>query len=258
MVEYCVLYIATGKSYVNEAISSVIRSRKFCGFTPFFCVTDELEIATSSGVFDQVFLHDSPSYSYRDKIVPLLNLPARHCLFLDSDAVLLVDPLNFLHLSRKYHCAGAFSPVRIPDGWSDKSVPTLFPEVNTGVLFLRRSVRQYLFVRRWLHMYDYLELNHNQLWDQASFRSALWGMINQFHLNFLSLPSECNFRITKPWVAGKGSPVFVVHGRVPDEEWDNLVQYLNSNVSIFRTWNEWLRRYPSSSLKLKIPPQPLG
>ncbi|MCB4411504.1 hypothetical protein [Synechococcus sp. MU1611] len=258
MASFCIIYIATGKKYINEAITSATRSRSYISNTPIYCFTDELDIAASSGVFDHVILHPNATYSYRDKILPLLHLPCRYCLFLDSDAVLLTDPSAFLSILSHYHCAGVFAPVRIPSGWIDSSIPALFPEINTGVLFLKRSVRQYLLVRHWLYMYDYLLRTHNQSWDQASFRSSLWRLMTYLGLNFLSLPSESNLRLTKPWVVGKGSPVFIVHGRVPQDEWDNLVDYLNNDTTIFRTWNEWLRRYPSSALILKIPPQPLG
>ena len=72
------------------------------------------------------------------------------------------------------------------------------------------------------------------------------------------LPAEANFRTTKPWVAGRGLPVHVLHGRVPADETDALLDYLNSNVDRFRTWAEWHQRNPRP-LRLRIgevPPDP--
>ena len=40
----------------------------------------------------------------------------------------------------------------------------------------------------------------------------------------------------------------VLHGRVPADETDALLDYLNSNVDRFRTWAEWHQRNPETKL----------
>lgn len=254
----CIIYVATGEFYVSEAALSAQRSRVFDSSVSYICYTNLVEYASQFEVFDLVLEHPCPVFSYRDKLLPLVDLPADYCIFLDSDAALVRPSQEIFDLLTNNHCLAAYAPVRHPSGWSDSAVPALFPELNTGVLLLRRSQVQKDFIQAWLSKYDICSSKYNQLWDQASFRSCLWDYMVNHGLRFQHLPSEANFRLTKPWVAGKGLPVHVVHGRVPDDEWYLLLEYLNGNTNIFRTWNEWLRRYPSSALKLKIPPQPLG
>jgi hypothetical protein len=76
---------------------------------------------------------------------------------------------------------------------------------------------------------------------------------------FSVLPAEANLRTTKPWVAGRGLAVHVLHGRVPQDESEALLDYLNINVDRFRTWVEWNQHYPNTKLRLRIgepPPDP--
>ena len=87
----------------------------------------------------------------------------------------------------------------------------------------------------------------------------LWRFVQHRRFQLAVLPAEANFRTTKPWVAGKGLPVHVLHGRVPPEETEALMNYLNGDFDRFRTWTEWYRRHPNSQLRLRIgeaPPDP--
>ena len=143
-------------------------------------------------------------------------------------------------------------------GWWDEAVTPPFPELNSGVLLLRRSWRQRLLIQRWLSLYDQLQAGHGQSWDQASLRSVVWKLQRCAGLRLALLPPEANLRTTKPWIAGKGLAVHVVHGRVPEPEWPALLAYLNGDVERFRSWSEWLLRYPGSALRPKLPPEPTG
>ena len=106
-----------------------------------------------------------------------------------------------------------------------------------------------LLVKSWLDLYDSLVVTCSQLWDQASFRSVLWSAMHSADLRFLHLPSEMNLRTTKPWIAGRGMPVHVVHGRYPDEEFLQFVGYLNDDYDKFRTWDEWLVFHPNTCIR---------
>ena len=63
------------------------------------------------------------------------------------------------------------------------------------------------------------------------------------------MPQEANLRLTKPWVAGRGLKVSVLHGRPPEDELDDFVQFLNDDFDRFRTWSEWLSLYPNSQIR---------
>ena len=83
-----ILFVATGHKYVHEALENARVSRIFSLDIPIVLVTDLVEYARSFGVFDFVIHHPDPHFSYRDKILPLLKLPSKYTLFLDSDAFL--------------------------------------------------------------------------------------------------------------------------------------------------------------------------
>ncbi len=132
-----VLFIATICRYLQVAASSANASRTWLDGRP------SLYAPNSPSWLRRLVLSITCTAtrslgSYRDMIAPLLSLPYTRTLFLDTDARLS-------------------APVRRPDGWSSASVPALFPELNSGVLLMRRSWRQRLLVRRWLHLYEQLQ-----------------------------------------------------------------------------------------------------
>ncbi|MBQ60475.1 MAG: hypothetical protein CMQ19_00215 [Gammaproteobacteria bacterium] len=253
-----VVFVATGNRFLTEAASSAVASRPFLSGRPIALVSDNPSAAKDLDVFDQVVEHPDPRISYRDKIAPLLNLPFSVTLFLDTDARLTASAAPLFAALGRAHLAAAHAPVRIPTGWADERIPALFPELNSGVLLLRRSLRTKLLIKRWLSLYDQLQQQFDQNWDQASLRSVVWHLQQRWRLRLLLLPAEANLRTTKPWIAGKGLAVHVVHGRVPEAEWPALLGYLNGNIDRFRSWSEWLQLHPDSVLRPKLPPDPVG
>lgn len=253
-----ILYVATGKSFLSEAASNAVAARRFSGSLPIVVCTDLPIEAKGLDVFDKIITHTDPRRSYRDKIPPFLQLPFQETLYLDTDARVIAPVEELFYALRLVHISAVFAPVRKPDGWFDDSVPILFPELNSGVILFRRSWRQKLLIRHWLHLYDRILERHQVAWDQATFRSALWLMQQRWGLRFSTLPAEANLRTTKPWIAGKGLPVHIVHGRIPEHEWPALEHYLNGRIDCFRHWAEWQAQFPNSSLRLKVAPDPVG
>ena len=243
-----IFYIATGLQYLQEATVSAKRSRLWCADTPIAICTDLVKEADQSGAFDFVLPHPDPVYSYRDKIVPLLSLPFKSTLFLDTDACLAYDVASLFEFSTRSHLAASLAPVRHPPGWSDSSVPRIFSELNTGVLLLCNSPKVSRLIKRWLSLYDQLFLQHNQAWDQASFRSVVWHAIEHKRLRFFTFPPEANLRTPKPWIAGRGQPVYVIHGRIPKEEFTSYLDYVNSNIDRFRSSFEWKQLNPDTDI----------
>ena len=247
-----ILFIATGEQHVHEAIENARASAEHACGRRLVLITDRVHEVSDADVFDQVLAHPDPVGGYRDKIGPLQRLPFQRTLFLDSDAR-LTAPVDALFAALgPADLAAVHAPVRHPPGWSDKRVPALFPELNSGVLLFRRGPLQRRLVRRWLRLYDRLHHRFGQTWDQASLRSVVWRLMQRRGLRLAVLPAEANFRTTKPWVAGQGLPVHVLHGRVPSDEQSLLQAYLNDNVERFRTWAEWFDLHPESQLRLRI------
>ena len=249
-----ILFIATGATHRAEAAVSARAGRAHAGGRPIAIMTDDVEAAEAMGCFDRCLPHPDPRRSYRDKIPGLLDLPFERTLFLDSDARPTARLDGLFALLDHHDLAAAQAPVRIPAGWRDQAVPDEFPELNSGVLLLRRSEHQRELVGRWLEMYDEV----GQDWDQATFRSAAWSQLPK-GLRLATLPPEANLRTTKPWIAGKGIPVTVVHGRVPEAEWPALLAYLNGDIECFRTSSEWLEQHSDSALTPRVArPRPAG
>lgn len=247
-----ILYVATGFTYFEEAVLSVKRSRPFLGCLKVAIVTDLVDLARSSLLFDIVIQHPNPVYSYRDKISGLLDLPFKYTLFLDCDAFLVHDLTGIFCQLGFYHVMCAHAPVRHSSVLPISSVSPYFPEFNSGVIFLRQSLIQHNLILHWLLNYDSMP----DTWDQPSLRVTLWKLLPK-GLQLGVLPPEANLRTTKPWVAGLGLSVCIVHGRIPDHEFGPFVKYLNSHIERFRTWNEWLDLYPDSQVRPKVAPQPL-
>ena len=245
-LERAIIYVATGEKHRTEVVNNVRSSLPFISQYPRFLYTDSLD-NIPDGVFTNVLLHPF-LFSYRDKIPPLINLPSRFCLFLDDTRVIHdLDPL-FLSLGNN-HLGGVYAPVRNPPGWSDSTIPSFFPELNSGVLLMRRCTKQRSLIKSWLRLYDNLSRRYNQSWDQASLRSTIWKYHISKKFKFTLFPQEANLRLTKPWVAGRGLPVSIVHGRAPESEFSNLVSYLNDDIDRFRTWTEWLTLYPNTQIR---------
>lgn len=248
MKSYGLLYVATGYKYLLEAIKNARLTRYYC---PDLCIsicTDDCEHAISSGCFHRVIKHNAPVYSYRDKISPLLNLPYSLTLFIDTDAFVCssLDPL--FRLGSLVDMACAMAPVRHPPGWTDSDVPINFPELNSGIMLLKRTNLQRKLIKSWLFLYDEIYLKYGQSWDQATLRSVIWKFLARKRFRFLHLPCESNLRTPKPWLAGRGMPVQVIHGRIPELEIPSFVDYLNSDIDRFRSSSEWIKLHPNSDI----------
>ncbi len=249
MNEEGILYVATGTRYLEEAAENARAGRPHLGNRPITVMTDDLDTAEALECFDHCVPHPDPHRSFRDKIPALLELPFDRTLFLDTDAR-IVAPIGDLFTRLEHEdLLAAHAPVRIPSGWGDPTVPANFPELNSGVLVMRRNERQRELVKRWLARYDEI----GQAWDQATLRAAAWSMLPE-GLRLGILPPEANLRTTKPWIAGKGLQVTIIHGRVPAEEWAPLVEHVNGDIDRFRTHEQWSAQHPDTALTPRVAP----
>ena len=224
-----ILQVATGKRHREEVINSVERIRPHINGRPITLVTDKRE-QFPEGLFDSILIHTDPRQSFRDKILPLLNLPYKRTLFLDADLELLTPVEDIFRILRSVDLVGCHAPVRWSD-WKCPDVPEGFSELNSGVLGIRRSFCQRSMVKHWLHLYDKVGID----FDQATLRAALWWAVSKRGFRTWILPAEYNLRTPKPWLTGSGMAVKIVHGRVPEEKRKLLHSYLNDNIKKFRS-----------------------
>lgn len=245
----CIIFIATGKRYLEEANLNASQSKSVCDSSISFVIYTDLVDQVDDSVFDYKFIIDEPSYSFRDKILPLVDSHFDQCLFLDSDATLIFSPNELFKLLEFSDLCCSAAPVRIPPGWCDSEVPRPFPEYNTGVILFNNTPNIKKFILQWLSLYDSIYQSCGQVWDQASFRSTLYKFMHYGLIKFFELPSECNLRTTKPWIAGRGLPVYVIHGRYKREEFFPFTEYLNSDIDKFRTFSHWCSINPNTTIR---------
>lgn len=226
------LLIATGKKHRREAQEALPRLRPYLSGRQIWLVCDDPQAMEKVG-FDRVLPHSQPRYSYRDKIPPLLQLPFKRTLFVDTDIQLLYPIDDIFDLLKIVDVVGCHAPVRWCQ-WQDNAVPEGFCELNSGVLGLRRGYRQRRLMQQWIRTYD----DVNVAFDQASLRSALWWSTCR-GLRTWVLPPEYNLRTTKPWLTGRGLAVKIVHGRIPNDMRQPLERYLNGGKHGFRASNQF-------------------
>jgi hypothetical protein len=209
-----ILYIATGPSYLTEAVGSAQSVRAVWPEIPLALITD---IAPPPGCFDHVEIV-AAERSSRDKPSLMGRSPFEQTIFLDADTYCcapfpeLFDQLDRFELLAA-HEDGRFSTkidpvtgeerfVRVP------GIPESFPELNTGVMAFRRTPATTALFECWIVEYDEV-LNGPvaDYHDQPSFRAAIYRSAVQFGV----LPSEYNFRLGCPGKAR--TQIKIIHGR---------------------------------------------
>ena len=121
-----VYFVATSEKYLDEVITNVVLSRQYFEGLKIAVCTDLYKTAQNSNLFDYVFPHPSPVYSYRDKIHGLQILPFSNTLFLDTDAKPCAPIISWLSSLPIFHLAASYAPVHFPPGWRDLAVPNIF------------------------------------------------------------------------------------------------------------------------------------
>ena len=116
-----VIQVATGNHHQDEAVLSVERIRPCLNGRPIILVTDKPE-RIPLGLYDRVIIHPEPQGSYRDKILPLLHLPYKRTLFLDTDVEILSPIDDIFEILKSIDFVGCHAPVRWSD-WKSDSVP---------------------------------------------------------------------------------------------------------------------------------------
>lgn len=241
-------YVATGQKHCQEAIRNAGFSKNVNPDVSISICTDQ-DLSSYSSIFDCIIKHPDPSHSYRDKLIALSLSPYRYTIFLDSDALSCYPINDFFKSISSFNLAAVPAPVRHPPGHQDLSVPLYFPELNTGVIYYNNDYFTANLFSDWISLYDKWHSLYDQDWDQASFRTVLWQFIHHPSLRFLALPAEFNLRTTKPWIAGRGLPVYFIHGRFDHTELNNFMKYLNDDIDKFRTYHLWLELNSSTSIK---------
>jgi hypothetical protein len=209
-----ILYIATGPSYVAEAIGAARSVKEVWPGISLGLITD---VPPPPGCFDHVEIVEAERSS-RDKPSLIGRSPFEQTIFLDADTYCcapfpeLFDQLDrFELLAALEDCrfSTKFDPLTGEERFVQvPGIPESFPELNTGVMAFRRTAATTALFERWIAEYDEV-LNGplSDYHDQPSFRAAIYRSTVPFGV----LPSEYNFRLGCPGSAR--TRIKIIHGR---------------------------------------------
>ena len=206
--EFGILYVASGKRFIAEAIQSAKSVKKAMPDIPIAIFLDD-KYTFHLDNFDYIEILENPTYSLRDKIIPLTRTPFEKTVFLDTDTFMIEPIPEAQVLLERFHIACAHAPVRSVSEVED--CPEAFPEVNTGVIFYRRCNEVISLFKEWLSLYD-LESREKKtkVQNQPSFRKALYDNVQ---IDLCILTPEYNLRVNQSFFIGGNAKVKILHGR---------------------------------------------
>lgn len=209
MQEMGVIYVATGRKFVAEALVSAGSVKKHMPDLPVCLYTDLEQLVSSppAGI-DRVYLLREVKRSCQDKIKPMADSPYEKTLFLDTDTYLCEPVFDLFEMLDRFDIALAQAPDRYQYHLPD--LPDCFTELNSGVIAYRKNRKVEDLLGQWQNTFNrMLGVDPASYRDQHSLRHALYHS----DVNFFVLPPEYNFRTICPNFAGKRCAVKIVHGR---------------------------------------------
>lgn len=200
-------YVATGQSFIDETVDSA-RSLKAVMPDANITIYTDLIDQVPDGVFSQVLELKDPVYSFRDKVIPIMDPPYDKVVFLDTDTYIM-EPLGELFdLLDQFEFAAIHAPNRAWKGY-DYEVPDCFTEFNSGVLVYQKCEAVSAMMNEWFTLYEeQIKENGIKSPDQPPLRAALY----RSNVKSTVLPPEYNLRTIFPTAVGS-MPVKILHGR---------------------------------------------
>ena len=206
-----IIYIATGKKYVDEAVVSARSAKEHMPDIEITLFSDQASEVGYEGVFDSIAGISDTDGSCRDKIRPLLDTPYERTLFLDTDTFICAPVYDIFKMLDRFDIALAHAPDRYQYDLPD--LPDCFTELNSGVIAYRKNDEVSELLKDWEYtFYQMLAEDSGSHRDQHALRDAIY----RSDLRFLVLPAEYNFRTICPNFAGKHCAVKILHGRHAD------------------------------------------
>ena len=199
-----VIYIATGRKYIEEAFKSVaslkaatpsVHVTLFCDEQVRSPYVDDVILIETAKQQDETFSQAvSSSKGMFNKVYYMGKSPYERTLFLDTDTYIVNDISDLFPLLDRFDIAVAHAPHRSPRGAAEQKrfleVPRSFPVMNSGVILFGRSDRTSAFFSEWLRL---CESEYSECNDQASFRNTLYYS----EVRIATLTPEYNYRFRK-------------------------------------------------------------
>jgi hypothetical protein len=197
------LYIATGESFVREAVISAKQIKEIMGECPIAIIT---EIDLNNPVFDHIIKINNASHDTGDQIKYMNKSPFDKTIYIDTDIYVSSDISSIFSILDQFDLAASLKQGEKYSGVTS-DLPDSFPEYSTGMVAYNNNKTFDHFLANWKNIYR----NHKSenIWEnQPSFREAVYNS----DIRISPLPREYHLFIRKPgYVEGE---VKVAHGRL--------------------------------------------
>lgn len=205
-----IIYIATGKEYIEEARISAESAKSVMHDVPITLFAD---VEANAAVFDDVVDIDNPRYDFGDQVFHINRTPYKRTIFLDTDIYIDESIKELFDVLDKFDIAAAqdqinYSSERV-DYEAIDEIPDCFPEYNSGVVAFKSNPAVSDFIKTWQNAYTDL-VNQGQIHNQAAFRLALYWA----DVRIATLPSEYNCVFRRSGCVNGHVKAF--HGRLLD------------------------------------------
>jgi hypothetical protein len=181
-----VIYVATGKKYLDLAAKSAESLISHCPQLPIHIYSD---FATDSyDCFDSSTIIPDPHV--RSKVDYIYKTPFKKTLFLDADTIVCEDISGLFGLLDKFDYAlvqeGERSDSSLAEHIGAGTMPKSFPVLNSGVILFKATEPVINFFKSWEKAYHDEGLER----DQLTLRGLIWSS----SLKLGILPPEYNVR----------------------------------------------------------------
>ena len=188
-----IIYIATGKKYIQAAIRSAKSVRRssdipiqlFANLDAYQFHPDEKKLFNS---FENI-----PDPHIRSKVDYLAKSPFDQTLYLDTDTYVITGIEEIFGLLERFDLAATHAPFRnwkLSNTTWKTSIPVSFPQYNGGLIAFNRNEKVLQLLAAWQKAYH--EAPYPNL-DQITFREELWNS----DIRLATLPPEYNIRSYK-------------------------------------------------------------
>lgn len=186
-----IVYVATGKKYIEEASISAFSAKQWMPDLPITVFTDQKEV---SECFDNVVPITSTGDGFKDKVVFMAQSPYERTLFLDTDTYLCNSVYELFELLDHFDIAMAHDHL-VRQVYPLKNIPICFPEFNSGVIAFRRTILLADFFIKWQDNFDSDKFEHGTIGnhpDQPSLRQVTCS--SELRIATLTPEYNCMFR----------------------------------------------------------------
>lgn len=189
MSERGIIYVAIGEGYREMARSSVESLKRHHPKLPVKLWVEAGVATDDMAAFDEIAFTDELD-PHVVKARAVAEMPFERSLFLDADTWVCLPLDDAFNVLSRFDVAGARG--LYPESRHLKNVPAAFPELNTGVLFFRRSQANQAMLSRWVELVRQNVERFGARGDQAAFREALYFG----EARYTTLPSNYNVRFS--------------------------------------------------------------